>query len=537
MRHILSKAIYFLINSKSTLSRGQIIDSLIKNLIKKNMSIDWVKEMEEEGILTYLHNKFQDPNFEEILRDYLKDLVEITYRLIDLGNKPEPFRVLPFCKELVKDGYNLGIQANFFRRIIRNLVDYLNKNIKDFDIQLTKLKRVVDDGTQRVCSKCGIRKTYSEFSKGVKGFRTICKECSSKYITIEKAISKLRVIAEIYGGKFRNGKCVKCGIDIAKLPSLAMHHSDLRLKKNNLQKLLEKYPTRSSYKKIIEILQPEKVVLMCLNCHRLEHAPLFRRFNDVILDPSLYNYTVNKIEANINNFKKRNGIKGHITNVKDWIKKRIVFEYLFNGRCAGCGEITVFNNLPSLEFHHIGFIVEEKLRWKKIKHLNIKEIITMLLEERCICLCANCHKLIHSYQIAKYSVEILGEIKGQEAKDEYNKIVSNIQKFNIVKNIRLHPILVEFAIDKKWKKVLLCAYNITKKKRKNEFTNEDIRNCLKLSDTRYHTREFSDTWYHTRELTDMGLIDVLLVRSKEKFFFLTKKGYKVIAEFFSFYSI
>ncbi len=522
MRHILSKAIYFLINSKPTLSREQIIDSLIKNLIKKNMSIDWVKEM-EEGILTYLHNKFQEPNFEGILRYYLKDLIEISYRLIDFGNKPEPFRVLPFCEELVKDGYNLGIKARHLRRIIKDLIDYLNKNINDFDIQLTELKRVVDDGTHRICSKCGDRKPYNEFSKGVKGFRSICKECSSKYNTIVRGISKLRVITEIYEGKFRNGKCGKCGIDIAKLPNLTMHHLDLRLKKNTLSKLLQKYST--DYKKIIEILQPEKVVLMCINCQRLEHGYLFIRFRDIILDPNLYNYTVYEIEANINSFKKRNGIKGEVTKIKEWIKKRVVIEYLFNGRCAGCGEITVFNNLQSLEFHHIGSIVEEKLRWKRIRHLNIKKIIIMLLEEECTCLCANCHKLIGSHRFAKHSVEILGEIRGQEARDEYNKLVYNIQKFNIFKNSRLHPIIIDFTLDKVWKRVLLCAYNIAEKKGKNEFTNEELNNCLKLS----------ETWHYTQELTDMELINTFSYgHHVKRVYFLTEKGYKVIAKLFLF---
>jgi len=523
MRHILSKAIYFLINSKPTLSREQIIDSLIKNLINKNMSIDWVKEMDEEGILTYLHNKFQEPNFEEILRYYLKDLIEITYRLIDFGNNPEPFRVLPFCEELVKDGYNLGIKARHLRRIIKDLIDYLNKNIKDFDIQLTKLERVVDDGSRRVCSKCGVRKPYSEFSKDKKRFRSICKECSSKYQTISKAISKLRVITEIYGGKFRNGKCVKCGNDIAKLPSLTMHHLDPRLTMNTLSKLLVKYST--DYKKIIKILQPEKVVLMCINCQRLEHAYLFIRFRDIILDPNLYNYTVYEIEVNINSFKKRHGTQGEVTKIKYWIKKRVVIEYLFNGRCAGCGKITVFNNLPSLEFHHIDSIIEERLRWKKIRHLNIKRIITMLLEEGCICLCANCHKLIGSHRFAKLSVEILGEINGQKAKDEYNKLDFNIQRFNIVENTRLHPIIMEFTLDKAWKRALLCAYNITEKKRINEFTNEELNNCLKLS----------ETWHYIQELTDMELIKTFSYRRLiKKVFFLTEKGYNLIAQLFLF---
>ena len=84
---------------------------------------------------------------------------------------------------------------------------------------------------------------------------------------------------------------------------------------------------------------------------------------------------------------------------------------------------------------------------------------------------------------------------------------------------------MEFTFDKAWKRALLCAYNITEKKRKNEFTNEELNICLELS----------ETWHYTRELTDMELINTFSYgHLVKRVFFLTEKGYKIITKLFLF---
>jgi len=528
IRHILSKAIYFLLKSKPTLSREQIIDSLIENLITKNINLGWVKEMEEKGILTYLHNKFQDSNFEQILRDYLKDLIEIIYRLVDFANKTEPFKVKPFCIELTKDGYNLGMQTLSLIKIITKLIKYLNKSIKDFNIQLIELKSIKDDGTLRVCNKCGIKKPYDEFSidrEGTNGLLSICKDCVNKEYAVMQSIKKLNVINRIYNGRFNDGKCVKCGIDTIYLPCLTFHHQNPLIKKYYYGEIAD-LPSDE----IIRLFESEDVQLLCFNCQRLIHAKLFDRFKYLILDPYLYGYTIREIDDIILNFREKYNLEGEVSAVKYWMKKRAVIDYLFNSRCVGCGKMTVLNNLPCLEFHHIDPRVEGRLRWSKIKHLNIKTIINRLLREKCICLCKNCHKLIDSHQFARYSIEILGKDKGQLAKNEYNKLVNNVQKYNIVKNTRLYLILVEFTLDKAWKRALRCVYIITETKKKegvmlnhNEYTNKELSNCTKILQAKSYTQK----------LIKMNLVSFLRYSGSninEKVYSLTKKGYDVINE-------
>ncbi len=521
IRHILSKATYFLKNSELNLTKEQIVDTLVLAIKNKDSSQEWIKELIKNNLLSYLHIKFQDPNIEEILRKYLEDLTEITNKLI-IVNKGEILDVTAFCKDLVKDGFNFGSPVDSLKRIIKNLVEYLNENIPEFNIQKRKAKRVFDDGIYRECSKCHKRKLHKEFSKDKKNnLHAICKECTNKHFAIKHSIKKLKVITKIYEGRYKSGKCVKCGIYTIKLPCLTFHHLDRSIKKFTWNSV-----NSYDYNTIIRILEKEKVELVCFNCQKLIHASVFNRFKKIILDPNLYNYTMKEIETKISELRKKYHLKGGTSYIKYWMKKRIVINYLYNGRCAGCGKKTIHNNLPCLEFHHIDpNLTEEKLRWKNISQLNIKEIITMLLKERCLCLCKNCHELLTSHQFFKYSVEILGKIKGKLAKNEYTTLVNNIQKFNIVKNKRLYPILMEFTLDKAWKRALLCVFNIIKMNNINEYTNKELSNCLNDP----QTKRFS------RKLSDMKLISLLRYGgSNEKVYFLTKKGYDVITKMISF---
>lgn len=524
IRHLLSKALYFLINSNPTLSREQTVDYFIKVLEKKNINIDWVRKMHYEGLL----NKFQDPNFEELFRVYLIDLVEIIYRLIDFNKKSDIFKVKTFCIKLVKDGFDLGMKTLSLIKIITELIKYLNKNINDFDIQLKELKNVIDDGKLRICNKCGIKKTHCEFSidkNGINNLMSICKDCVNKEYAIKQSIKKLDVINRIYNGRFKDGKCDQCGFDANYLPCLTFHHQNPLIKKYYYGEIAD-LPSDE----ICKLLEPENVRLICFNCQRLIHATLFDRFNCIILDQNLYSYTIREIDDTIINLKERYNLEGEVSAVKYWIKKRIVIDYLFNGKCVGCGKMTVFNNLPCLEFHHTDSNVEQKLRWRKIKHLDIKTIINRLLNEKCVCLCKNCHKLIESYQFSKYSIEILGIDKGQIVKNEFHKLVNNIQKHNIVKNINLYPILVEFMLDKAWKRALLCIYKITETKRNegvwpnyNEYANKELTNHIKFA--------YSTVKGYTRKLIKMNLVSFSRhseINLNEKVYSLTQKGYDVI---------
>ena len=521
IRHILSKAIYFLIKSRLYLTKEQIVESLILTIKDKDSSQEVIRELMQNNLLSYLHNKFQDPNVEEILRKYFIDLTEITKRLTAV-KKSEILNITDFCRNLVKDGFNLFYSVDSLKRIIKNLVEYLTENVEDFNIQKKKAERVFDDGIYRECSKCHKRKVYKEFSKNKENnLHAICKECTNNIFAIKHSIKKLEVIENIYNGRYKSGKCVKCGNDIIKLPCFTFHHPDPSIKRFTWN-IISSY----DFNTIIRILEKEKVEIVCFNCQKLIHANVFNRFKKIILDPKLYNYKMKEIETRISEFRKKYNLKGDTNSIKNWIKKRIIIDYLYNGRCAGCGKMTILNELPCLEFHHIDpNPTDKKLRWKKVHHLNIKEIINKLLEERCICLCKNCHELIQAPLSFKHAEKILGKSKGQLAKNEYNTLITNIQKFNIVKNKRLYPVLIEFSLDKAWKRALLCVYKITKMKNVNEYTNKELSNCLNDS----QAKRFS------QKLISMNLISLLRYnKSREKFYSLTKMGIDTIDKLTSF---
>ncbi|GAG75798.1 unnamed protein product, partial [marine sediment metagenome] len=56
----------------------------------------------------------------------------------------------------------------------------------------------------------------------------------------------------------------------------------------------------------------------------------------------------------------------------------------------------VFNNLSSLVFHHLEFNEYKGSIWRRIQTKKVKEIAGILKKEKCVCLCSNCHRLLHA---------------------------------------------------------------------------------------------------------------------------------------------
>ena len=66
--------------------------------------------------------------------------------------------------------------------------------------------------------------------------------------------------------------------------------------------------------------------------------------------------------------------------------------------------------------------------WSIMKSKNIEEIIRWLKEDKCVCLCSNCHTILHSVLYIKYADIILN------SEDLKFKLVEEIQKMK--KNIK-----------------------------------------------------------------------------------------------------
>jgi hypothetical protein len=108
--------------------------------------------------------------------------------------------------------------------------------------------------------------------------------------------------------------------------------------------------------------------------------------------------------------------------VEDWIRKRYIIENLFEGQCCGCG--TSIQNLSALQFHHID--PKKKKLYIKWNFSNNKiDVIQDILNEKCICLCGNCHSLIES----KYYMDLdkINELYSF-SKERFNRIKESIQQ-------------------------------------------------------------------------------------------------------------
>lgn len=104
------------------------------------------------------------------------------------------------------------------------------------------------------CGRCG--ETDSEKFYGHK--RRICGQCHNAYNLKQGQDKRLRAIKEL------GGRCIICGFD--RYPcSLDFHHKNRRVKDPNYRSM-----RGWSWKKIL--IELEKCILLCKNCHAAIHA-------------------------------------------------------------------------------------------------------------------------------------------------------------------------------------------------------------------------------------------------------------------------
>ncbi|UCD01670.1 MAG: hypothetical protein JSV23_01195 [Promethearchaeota archaeon] len=298
-------------------------------------------------------------------------------------------------------------------------------------------QRLFNDDISKECGKCHEIKFNKEFRKRQGRLRSICEKCRNDLNLVKNFQKKLKIITENY-----NGECLKCRSDIVKLPVFEFHHPNPKIKSYSWKSLRGK-----SYINTLQCLMKDNVIVVCKNCHVLLESVSFKEFKPIILLPSIFYNTSDEIENVINTFlqnnqfvkKKEEEFKYYKSKakyvIKKWIKKRYIIEKLFNSKCVGCEEITVTHNLPALGFHHITPCKKDIIiKWDKIYKYNIQKIIDLIRNEKCICLCSNCHSILHSTSFIRNIDEVFGNkymCLINKFRSDYNSLITNINRYDI----------------------------------------------------------------------------------------------------------
>ena len=541
-RLIISLAIFNCLsqNNENIISTYQdIVEYLIKSLKIEHFRSEWVNKiprMELDNLSKKVHNK----NEIDALKFYFKDLVmlinELNLKNIEIKKTGNIFNIKRFVSRLINKKVTLGLSRRTLLSFISELIDYLNDNSDEFKTEKLNFQILYDNGYRKECGQCHEIKSYSEFNKKSEhSLESKCKECRLEEEAIRKYKKKIFALLKLLGSKSKI-KCNECKTDLTKLSALEFHHNDKRIKKTSLGDIFNK-----NLNKIIKVLEKENVSLLCANCHSKKQVKIFKKFQKLILRNDLFENTPDEIDKIINSFietsldlreltpSKRSSFK---TQIKRWLKKRFIIENLYNGKCIGCGEIHIQDNLPSFDFHHRNEnLIKKKSRWNEINKFDILKIIKILKEEECVALCSNCHRIITHFRFIKHIDEIFGkeykDIK-EKAKSNYINIVRNTDNFKF-KNIRINdPLKKEFEYGEGWKKYITLIYELIIKKNNNEFSSNE------LTEFMGHNKEAINRFL--KKLVNMGLIELkkdtkkikkgnLIYGDLPRIYRLTEKGY------------
>jgi predicted transcriptional regulator/5-methylcytosine-specific restriction endonuclease McrA len=404
-----------------------------------------------------------------------------------------------------------------------------SKNMYSQEVFVSKKQDLFDDKNNKLkeCGRCHQILSYSQFfkvSKHSDDVRPYCKNCHSELGLIHTYRKKLEIII----GHF-NGKCAFCDNDFILLPALQFHHPNPEIKTKSWRKIKGK-----SKEFIIKQFENDMVILLCANCHLKEQADVFYEYKEHILQNNLFSLETKIINKKL--FEKTSHIPKKLDRmhtrqkIREWMKKRFIIEQIYKGRCIGCEEVTIFNDLPSLEFHHkIEIDNDVKYKWKDLENLKSKDIMHLLIEQNCICLCSNCHLLVHS-RFNEFAEEIMKDIFNSKKISYYSEIIKqksekiqkNIQKYNINQNAInfCNPLTLEMPHTENWKTHFSKIHDYLKKKEKELFSAYELVDVLGITPRHIYKylNRFIDRGYIAKD-----------ERRRGRFFF-TEKGFDLIIE-------
>ena len=285
------------------------------------------------------------------------------------------------------------------------------------------------DGKNKECGHCHEIKSYSEFIFRRKNDllypKSTCKKCDDAKKQIFALNNKIKVMENIYGGEL-GSKCQKCNNNEKKLPALEFHHTDPSIKKTSWHSRMYK-----NWEKTMHLLEKEKVMILCRNCHTKERSNTYNKYENIIQGGK---FDINSSNEEINKYlneKLSQPIRKNILNqILYHIKKRVVFNSLYDGKCVGCGEITTLNNLHSLNLHNREKSNHDKARlWIKIRKMEPKQIETELRKNNCVILCGNCYRMIDFIQFKNQHEKIIKSEYWNQIKSYFEPFEKKVKNF------------------------------------------------------------------------------------------------------------
>ncbi len=431
---------------------SEIIYDLIKASDKNELQTIFTENLVvEDQLKTYIENLniietsfISSPNFKKFFSKVIKDFVVITTSLkkINQKHKGKLLNIKKYCKSLINCKYDLHYPLFTLRtKIIPEIIHHLNQTIPNFNLKMQIRQKLEQDENGKVCGYCGKKKPWKDYYKKPDGsYVSKCKKCASIYGEIIKFRKKLRLLFELYNGKYKS-KCSNpnCSVDFLLLPSFEFHHpSD---KTYSWRKNLKK-----NYKDIKKLLENDGVLPLCSNCHALEQQTILLDYENLILNEYLFSnstQTINKmietsIETHPNLGKKKSTdpqYKDHAKYmIKSWIRKRAIVEQVYNGGCINCEE----TYLGSLTFHRVDPKRKDKISSEAFRTYSIPYLAKQVIKEKCVCLCANCHGMITSTIFRDHFEEVF------EGLNNIDKIINNVDLFYIILDKNIQNTLKEF---------------------------------------------------------------------------------------------
>lgn len=382
-------------------------------ILEKNASMHLWKEIDDyivqkkEDIYSKL--KFLEENekyhlLKQIIMNYLIDETNLVDRNLSPTKKTSIERTilviyllrsnspLTFAKIMIKSGYKDTKQiqniANYFGIYAHLEIDYISQT--------------------RVCAKCKRMLSFDKFDAYNGKIRSMCRECDNIRDGINRFQKKLLATIFMvlkYGKSMRveeflqrvdldekfdvDVKCPGCGLDLHFLPAIDFHHPNPALKTISWKKLAPK-----KIEEIITILDREQCVLLCGNCHRLKNATFIMKHLDEVLTENIDWKQYNDNERK---------------NLRRSIRKKKIFEDLYSGVCFYCKKVDL-DKLAVIDFHHTNKKLKKHTWSRELRDIiDIELVKNILLKEKQVGSCHNCHYMETAFHFENNKYEILSK--------------------------------------------------------------------------------------------------------------------------------
>ena len=408
IRNYLCKGIYKILTKHGVqLDKKNVLDNL-----KNNLEIEISKGNEiKQGNVKDEILKLCDSEYFSLIEDNIIDLIEIIKALIKYSYNSNKLYTNDLAKNLIKNKKVTTYKFNGLNRAIVQIFKILNESFQEFD--LTRNKLFSEDKLLNLDRKA----VYSKYPKMK----------SSELAQIKVFLREIKIIEELNEKLPKNlqKQCTECNTSIKYLPVFQFHHE------NGEKSITWDEIKFLPFDKVKELMLNEALKVLCANCHEKKQATIYNTFKGFIYSQELFKYSFSKIHRLIVEEIKRLGItrKRIELKIKAWISKRYIIENFYYNECLSCGKSCSIENLPCFVFHHRTKKKTEK--WSNMKSKNIKGIIKWLKNDECICLCTNCHIMLHSKLYVKYSDIIFNndDLK-LELIEEISRMKKRIKEFD-----------------------------------------------------------------------------------------------------------